>query len=874
MANRYWVGGTAAWDGTAGTKWALTSGGAGGQAVPTSADDVFFDAASTGTCTISTGNTGAKSITCTGFTGTITGTAAITVSGNVTLAAGMTYTHTGTVTINATATLTTAGKTFGGLDVNGSGITVTLGDALTASLVRVIQITQGTFDTANFNVTCGNFNSSNSNIRTITLGSSTVACSTINAATTTNLTFNAGTSQINVSNASGNFGGAGLTFYNVTFTSTSISPLPPGMQLYDSTTYNNLTVTAPTSSRLSYFTFLGNITVNGTLTIPNPANATRRYFFTSDAVGTQRTLTCNAVAALADVDFRDIKFAGNCVSGGNLTGTRLGDCGGNSAITFTAAANKYWNLAAGGNWSGTAWATSSGGTPDINNFPLPQDTCYIESTGLNSGATISLESTWNIGTLDMSARTANTMTLNLATGSSSPVYYGNFTAGTGCTFTSTLSGTNLTTAGRSSQSITSAGVSFANARININSASGTVTFADNITADTLTLSQGTMSLGSSVVTCVSFNSNNSNTRTIAFGTGNITVTGTGGVWTTSTVTNLTVTGTPVVNVTNSTATATTVATGSLSEANAISFNFTAGTYTLTFSSIAKNVNFTGFAGTFGSSVSLTVYGNFITSSGMTVAAGTSALTFGATSGTQEITTAGKTFDRPITFNGAGGTFKLLDNFTMGSTRLCTHTNGTLNLNGQTLTVGNAYTTGVGTKNLTFNGGTLVCPNSGATAFNNTNPTNYTTTAGTGTGKISMTSASAKTFVGNGSTFNCTLSNDGAGALTLTGSNTFTTLANGVQPTSFLFTAGTTTTLTNWNISGTAGNLVTIGSVTAASHTLSKSSGTVNADYLSISYSTATGGATWNAGANSVNGGNNSGWMFGYVVAGQFFQLFY
>ena len=43
MAARYWVGGTANWDATAGTKWALTSGGAGGQAVPTSADDVFID---------------------------------------------------------------------------------------------------------------------------------------------------------------------------------------------------------------------------------------------------------------------------------------------------------------------------------------------------------------------------------------------------------------------------------------------------------------------------------------------------------------------------------------------------------------------------------------------------------------------------------------------------------------------------------------------------------------------------------------------------------------------------------------------------------------------------------------------------------------
>jgi hypothetical protein len=80
MADRYWVGGTANWDGTAGTKWATSSGGAGGASVPSSADDVFFSVLSTGTCTIATGNTGAKSINCTGFLGTIAGTGAITVS--------------------------------------------------------------------------------------------------------------------------------------------------------------------------------------------------------------------------------------------------------------------------------------------------------------------------------------------------------------------------------------------------------------------------------------------------------------------------------------------------------------------------------------------------------------------------------------------------------------------------------------------------------------------------------------------------------------------------------------------------------------------------------------------------------------------------
>lgn len=45
------------------------------------------------------------------------------------------------------------------------------------------------------------------------------------------------------------------------------------------------------------------------------------------------------------------------------------------------------------------------------------------------------------------------------------------------------------------------------------------------------------------------------------------------------------------------------------------------------------------------------------------------------------------------------------------------------------------------------------------------------------------------------------------------------------------------------------------------HTLSKASGTVNGDYLDISNSNATGGATWYAGSHSVDTANNNGWIF-------------
>jgi len=251
----------------------------------------------------------------------------------------------------------------------------------------------------------------------------------------------------------------------------------------------------------------------------------------------------------------------------------------------------------------------------------------------------------------------------------------------------------------------------------------------------------------------------------------------------------------------------------------------------------------------------------MTLSTTTTWSGTGAITFKATTTGKTITPNGVTISGAITFDGVGGAWSLGGALTMASGKSITLTNGTLDLNGKTCTTGTNFTTATGTKDLTFNAGTLVCPAASATAFNNAVPTGFTITAGTGVGVISMTAATAKTFVGGGSTFNCTLQNAGAGALTITDSNTFTNISNSVQPTTFTFTAGTTTTVTNWNINGTAGNLVTIGSATAASHTLSKASGTVNSNYLSISRSTATGGATWNAGANSTDGGNNSGWIF-------------
>ena len=72
--------------------------------------------------------------------------------------------------------------------------------------------------------------------------------------------------------------------------------------------------------------------------------------------------------------------------------------------------------------------------------------------------------------------------------------------------------------------------------------------------------------------------------------------------------------------------------------------------------------------------------------------------------------------------------------------------------------------------------------------------------------------------------------------------------------------------TSFVADGASGRLITIGSTTTSAHTLSDSAGTNTVTYCEISYSTATGGATWNSfiSSGNENDGNNTGWDFGAI----------
>ena len=221
------------------------------------------------------------------------------------------------------------------------------------------------------------------------------------------------------------------------------------------------------------------------------------------------------------------------------------------------------------------------------------------------------------------------------------------------------------------------------------------------------------------------------TGTLAFGTNTISLNSTGSVFTGATT--MTVTGTPQIICTNSSATSRTINTTAVTEANSISFRITAGTGVLTLTAgfildldFTDGTNPTGFAGSLGSTT-VTVYGNFKASTGMTVTAGGGVFTFAATSGTKTITTAGVTFDRPFTFNGVGGTFQLQDALTSGATRTATHTNGTLDLNNFTLTTGFFSSSNSNTRVLAFGTGKIVITGNNTTVCSTNTGTGLTVT---------------------------------------------------------------------------------------------------------------------------------------------------
>lgn len=237
-ASRFWVGGTGTWDNVTTTKWAATSGGAGGQSVPGSADTVTLNGASGGgtvtlnyapTITSITGgahtgtfDTGNNNMTMSGgfsWTGTATrtltlGTSTITITGSaswdITVSTNLTFNGASSTIIKSAgqnSTFSSSGLTYGTVDISSNirGTGNTYGTLTwTASLNAQTYMTTGSVHTVTG--TCTIKGSSATNFGVISCASSGNQISralgqyTINAASV---------SLSNIVFCDGVFGGAG-----------------------------------------------------------------------------------------------------------------------------------------------------------------------------------------------------------------------------------------------------------------------------------------------------------------------------------------------------------------------------------------------------------------------------------------------------------------------------------------------------------------------------------------------------------------------------------------------------------------------------------------------------------------------------------------
>lgn len=529
----------------------MSSSGGDSSGPPTAADDVIFDMLS-GNCTIDSA-AACRSLDCQGGMGnypnTLTHNASITLSiGDGTAGTGnralrfsstMTYTKGSTsssaisfVSTSATQqTITTAGKVLGNTTFNatsnGSWI---LSDAFSANggATTVASLTKGSLDTNGQTCTFSIFDSSNGNVRSLTLGTSSITLTgSWSMSNTANLTFSGASSTITMTGADRTFDGGGKTYGTLIYTGSGFP------QINGANTFATYTRTG-TAAKTDGIILGANQVVSGTCTL-TPNSIVNALLITSNTLGTAYSITAATLVCTNRVDFRDITGAGAATWTTGASGaTYFGDCGGNSGITFTTPATQTWSGTSGGNWSANAWTSR---------VPLPQDDVVINAA-FSASQTV---------TLDM-PRAGKSINWTGATGNpawaktTATTIYGSVTMIAGMTNSGTAT---VTMEGRGAFTFTSATQVFTNTLV-VSMFGGSLTLQDayssnRVATGAITLTDGTLDFSNFSVTLSSggLNLNGSATtlRTITLGSGTTILGGAGTILNGGTSSNLTVTAT-------------------------------------------------------------------------------------------------------------------------------------------------------------------------------------------------------------------------------------------------------------------------------------------------------------------------------------------
>jgi autotransporter family porin len=824
-----------------------------------------------------TGTSGFGSIDFTGFTGTFNGNN-LTSYGNYTLNAGMSAPGT-TLAMNANTSLTStftrngASITAGLIIFGGPGTCSLSGSLITTSAFRIIgdAVAGHIFQSNNNVITCEAFQSNVATSRTINLGTSTV---TINAGTfyltavdlnSTGLTFNGSSAPITVNLPTTTtqthiFSGASQTFGNVVISSGVNSCY--GFTLRGANTYANLTLPRRNGIGSLLTTIDGTQTISGTLDFNGSGSADARNSITpTSAAVVNASILAGAVSNLTDIDFYRITALGAVIP---WSGTRLGDAGNNVNITFASGTNKYYVSAASSvNYSASTWALSSGGSTSSANFPLPQDTVFIDDNSVSSSGAFTVD---YLGFLP-SVTTVNRTTPATVTVASLSVFSRNVTLSSPITIN--FGGCNFTGTGTLTQNSASLAGNFT---VGYN---GSLTIGDNLTSSgNITLSNGNLNLDNRTVNLAAL-SCLSNAQVLAFGVSGV-LNLTSSFSASSASSLFSITGSKTLNFTGAGAKAYNGfpdSSSSSSAATALNIDSVPSATTLNVSGCVGTLNLSGYTSTLSVPSTLAVFGDVTLNAAM--AFGTVSTTRFRSTGTQTITSNGRSWPSFFAQGGASvgtvGTVRLLDNLVVNSSYNLA--DGTFDFNGNTLTVTSFNVANFGTipatpKVINIGSGTLNLTGSATTVLSvvSTFAANASVVA-SGIANVNLNGTGTKTVNINGANFSGLniVNNNAAGSVSFTTNGTFSRISNAFSPATFTFTAGTTTTLTDTlNLNGTAGNLVTlVSSSTGTRYTLSSAVPTQSVTFTSIRDSDATGGSTWNAltSSGNVDAGNNLGWIF-------------
>ena len=627
------------------------------------------------------------------------------------------------------ATFTTNSVTLGTIQLFGTG-SLSFGSA--ADIIAIYMYASG-FVTNNYSLTSRVVSSQQTTANIIvTLGTSTVNMySNSNFNVATGNTLNAGTSTINFSGSTPSVGGTStnpvFTYYNVNFTNTSSNTVT----VNGTNTFNNFSVsTVTTLYSISYIYFGANQTINGTLTMSG-ASYTQRLFVESSTFATSITLTVAAVSALSYIDFGSITVAG---ASAPWSGTSLGNLQNNVNITTSTPKTVYWNAPnVVGNWSpsnGTiVWATSSGGATSAANFPLAQDTCIFDNTGLGTTGTVNYDRNWSLGNINFSAVT-NPATFSIG---SYPAFYLDVIFSSSLTLTQTT-GTYALFLGAGTQALTSAGLAFPAGILAGQRGASTSTFNLIDAArcvEGFGLGAGALNLNGCTLTCGYFASSGTITRSIAFGLSGIYLTANNNiVLQVQNLTNYTYTGTPNFYSTYSGSVGTRsfyIGSTASSESNVPNVLVTAGTDTISFgiNCFLGTLNTTGFTGTItNASAGLRVFRDLVVGAGATWNGASANLYFVGTAVGQNITTNAVSINSFITFTSTQ-VYSLQGALTC--TNLVTLTSGTLNLNNYNLTSSQFNSTNTNTRSIVFGTGQVYVTGPNAYIINLDNMTGFTYT---------------------------------------------------------------------------------------------------------------------------------------------------